>query len=429
MTIHIVKSGETLNSIAEFYNVSAEILAFNNDISPSAPLPIGQPLIIVKPLTIHTVSIGETLESIAERYGVSIYDLWRNNPILNGRSEIYEGQTIYIRVEKNPIGAFELGGYAYPSIDPTLLDRTLPLVNALMPFTYGFKENGDLVVLNDRALLSSASVYGTFPVMHLSTLTENDNFSVELANLLFDSPSLQQTLINNVLSNMREKGYRALDIDFEFLGAENALRYADLVSLFRQRLNAEGYGVITALAPKVSETQRGILYEGHNYKALGEAANALLLMTYEWGYTFGPPLAVSPINQVRRVIEFAITQIPPSKLFLGISNYGYNFILPYQKGVSKAESLSTAEAFSLASQTGSEIMYDNEAQAPFFNYTDNSGALHEVWFEDARSISARLSLLSEFNLKGALYWNFDRQNTQNLCVINDKIIPKDFNLL
>jgi len=429
MLIHIVSQGETIFSIAQKYGVSAEILAFNNDINFENPLPVGQPLAVVIPTVIHTVLNGQTLESIANFYGVSIYSIWRNNPILNGSDDIFPGQTLYIEVERDSIGSFETGGYAYPFIDKTLLRRTLPYVSAFIPFTYGFRPDGSLVELNDSELLLINSVYASIPVMHLSTLTENDNFSTELAKNIFTDTLARENLYRNVLSNMKAKGYRALDIDFEFLGLENSVTYAEFVNEFRTRLNAEGYGVMTALAPKTSVNQRGVLYEGHNYSLLGNAADALLLMTYEWGYTYGPPLAVSPINEVERVIEFAITQIPSQKLFLGISNYGYDFVLPYVQGKSRANSLSTAQAFALASQYGSQILYDNTAMAPYFRYTDRNGTRHEVWFEDVRSISARLKLLQKYNLKGALYWSLDRQNTQNLIAINNLIDFKDFSLI
>ncbi|MBQ7799265.1 MAG: glycoside hydrolase, partial [Oscillospiraceae bacterium] len=250
-----------------------------------------------------------------------------------------------------------------------------------------------------------------------------------LATALFADQNLQNTLIDNVIRNIEEKGYSALDVDFEFLGLENALLYADFVAKVRDRLSPLGVPVMAALAPKTSTTQRGVLYEGHNYSALGNAADALLLMTYEWGYTYGPPLAVSPIEQVEEVVKFAVTQIEPSKLYLGISNYGYNFVLPYVRGESKANSLSTADAFALAAEKGAEIQYDETAQAPFFNYTDEAGRAHTVWFEDVRSISARLELIKRYGLRGALYWNLNRRNNQNLVLIEQRVNPKEFTLV
>ena len=87
-------------------------------------------------------------------------------------------------------------------------------------------------------------------------------------------------MTNNIITTLREKGYRGLDVDFEYVFAEDAAAYADFLASLTQRLNPLGYPVIAALAPKVSADQRGALYEGHDFAAIGAAVNEVLLMTY-----------------------------------------------------------------------------------------------------------------------------------------------------
>lgn len=417
LIIHIVKKGETLSSIARQYGVSTEILAVNNSIKNPNSLAVGQPVAIVFPLLTHTVRAGETLYEISRRYGVSLNHIYCNNLILKGEDLIFPGQTLVIESDRTPIGTFQLGGYSYPFIKPSLLKSSLPFLNYLMPFTYGFEKDGSLVELDDVFMLAQARAYGTDAVMHLSSLNASGVFSVENAAYLLQNKTLWPTLKSNVLSTIKAKGYAGLDIDFEYLGKENAFRYAEFVRYMREELNREGYGVLVALAPKTGDDQPGSLYEGHDYELLGKAANCVLLMTYEWGYTFGPPLAVSPVPNVRKVIEYALTKIPNTKIFEGISNYGYDFTLPYISGESRAISLSVSEAFSLAASENSVIRYDEQALAPFFEYTKN-GKAHIVWFEDVRSIRAKLGLITEYGLKGGLYWNINRENNQNLTAIN-----------
>lgn len=129
---------------------------------------------------------------------------------------------------------------------------------------------------------------------------------------------------------------------------------------------------------------------------------------------------------MRRVVEFALTQAPAEKLWLGIPNYGYNWTLPFQEG-RRAPSLSPQEAVSLAVDHYAAIRYDDFAQAPWFRYVDRQGQEHEVWFEDARSIKAKLDLAKEYGLAGVSYWNLMRPFPQNwvvldsLCQIQDGI--------
>ena len=124
----------------------------------------------------------------------------------------------------------------------------------------------------------------------------------------------------------------------------------------------------TALAPKTSATQKGKWYEGHDYKAHGEIVDFVVIMTYEWGYSGGPAMAVSPIDPVRKVLEYAITEMPSNKIMMGQNLYGYDWTLPFVQGsVAKRSVLSRRLCLQ---QDTSPIQYDTKAQAPFFKYTD-----------------------------------------------------------
>ena len=164
-------------------------------------------------------------------------------------------------------------------------------------------------------------------------------------------------------------------------------------------MNAQGYKTSVALAPKTSTDQPGLLYEGMDYALLGANADNVFLMTYEWGYTYGPPMAVAPLNKVRQVVEYALTQIPKEKILMGIPNYAYDWALPYERGITKARLIGNVEAVHIAAENGVSIQYDDLAQSPHFNYTRN-GIAHEVWFEDVRSIEAKLNLAREYELLG-----------------------------
>lgn len=258
---------------------------------------------------------------------------------------------------------------------------------------------------------------GVRPLLHLANLTETDSFSGELAHALLSSPEARTRLADNLMEILRRKGYRGIDVDLESVFPEDAQNYVRFLFLLRKRLEPLGYPLLAALAPKTSASQQGELYQGHDYRGLGEAANGVLLMTYEWGYAFGPPMAVAPLDQVRRVAEYALTEIPAEKLWLGIPNYGYDWLLSAPQGL-QARSLSNPEAVALAARHYAAIRFDPWAQAPWFRYVDGQGREHEVWFEDARSIRAKLALAAELELYGVGYWNLMRPFPQNWAVLN-----------
>lgn len=417
MIIHTVKEGETLFSIGEVYGVSPLLLSQNNDVEPDS-LVEGQDIVVQIPKITHTVKEGETLFSIATMYGVTAVNLLQNNPIIVKNGLIYPGETIVIEYDEEKSGVIAVNGYVYPYVNRNVLIRNLPYLSFVTIFTYGFTPDGELIGIDDEDIIRIATDYGVAPIMLISTLGENGAFSNELASLLLNNTEAQNVLIDNIIENMRAKGYKGLDIDFEYVFPEDKDNYVQFVSSLTQSLNAEGFFVMTALAPKTSSEQKGLLYEAHDYNALGAASNAVLIMTYEWGYTYGPPMAVAPINNVRRVVEYAVTQIPNDKIFMGIPFYGYDWTLPFVKG-SKARSMGSVTAVNIARRTGSVIQYDEEAQTPFFEYTDDiTGKDHIVWFENARSIQAKLGLIKEFGLIGTGIWNVMRYFPEGWLVIN-----------
>lgn len=418
MVIHVVRPGDSVYSIARQYQVPLSQLLNDNQLPEPARLVVGQTLVVRSPQQVHTVQSGQTLSSIARMYGTSVRQLQQNNPILAGGSEVYPGQTLVISYQQQKEGTLSVNGYAYPFIDRTLLRSTLPFLTYMTPFTYGITENGGLVDLDDTDLIAMANESGVAPLMHLSTLTEEGGFSNDLASLVLNNEDIQTRLIENLVATIQAKGYRGLDVDFEFVFPQDAGPYAAFIRRLAQTLNPLGLPVIVALAPKTSSTQRGLLYEGHDYAALGAAANEVLLMTYEWGYTYGPPMSVAPLPNVRAVVEYALTQIPAEKIWLGVPNYGYDWPLPFVQGETKATSISNRYAVQLALRYNAAILYDERAQSPWFRYRDESGVEHEVWFEDARSIRAKLALIPEYGLRGAGYWNLMRPFPQNWLVLS-----------
>lgn len=298
-----------------------------------------------------------------------------------------------------------VNGYAYPSISPETLAWWLPRLTWVSAFSYGFTSEGNLINLEDETIVQPARGAGVGTLMVLTPLDENGAFNDQVAAAVFVNPAALDNLISSILQNIQTKGLSGIDFDFEYLPAEYADDYVNLVRRTRELLAPEGYTTTVALAPKVSANQPGVLYEGHDYRGMGQAADYCLIMTYEWGYTYGEPQPVSPIVNVRRVLEYAVTEIPPEKILMGLNNYGYDWTLPFVQGESRAEKLTNYQAEARAEYYGVPIQWNEVAMAPFFEYTDPAGLQHIVWFENEESWKARLTLVRELGLAGVGIWN------------------------
>ena len=361
MDIYVVKPGDSVDLIASYYGIPPSTIIYDNQLVYPYPLAIGQALL---------VNDGES---------------------------------------SSPSYPAVVGGYAYPYIREAVLEETLPYLTNLHVFSYGFTPEGQLVPpqVDDTFMITAALNFGASPVLTLTPFGPDGHFNNLLITTLVNNEEIIQTLLSNLLSTLLEKGFQGVDIDFEYILPEDRIPFADFVAQTREFLSPYGFHVSVALAPKTSDSQQGVLYEGKDYALLGSAADSVLLMTYEWGYTYGPPMAVAPINKVREVVDYAVTRIAPAKIDLGIPNYGYDWTLPYVQGESKAVTIGNVEAVQIAIENDVPILFDETAMSPFFNYV-RDGREHEVWFEDSRSMQAKFGLVAEYNLQGIGVWQIMR---------------------
>ncbi len=369
MDIHVVSPGDTVDSIAMTFGTSADSIIYNNQLVYPYALAVGQALLITYPGEIPT-------------------------PAETGSF---------------PKPSIQSGGYAYTYISPWVLDQTLPFLTELFVFSYGFTPEGTLVFppMDDQWIIQAAQNMNARPILTLTPFDSSGRFNNNLITSVIQNEAYKQNLIYQLLETLQTKNFTGIDIDFEYIKSSDRDAFTAFVTELTETVRPYGYTVSVALAPKTSADQKGLLYEGKDYAALGAAADSVLLMTYEWGYKQGPNMAVAPLNKVRQVVEYAVTEIPPEKIRLGIPNYGYDWPLPYKRDATIAVTIGNVEAVQIAVQNGAAIQFDETAQSPYFQYM-REGVEHEVWFEDVRSISAKCGLIKEYGLSGAGWWQIMR---------------------
>ncbi|MFL0245696.1 LysM peptidoglycan-binding domain-containing protein [Candidatus Clostridium stratigraminis] len=411
--IHIVRSGDTLWNIAQLYGVSMQSIVQVNNISSIDNIYPGLQLII--PAIRYTLKPGETLWQVAQRYGVSINRLIEVNNIVNPNL-VYTGTILVIpRIRPSTY----VNGYIYDFTESSVqtVREAAPFLTYLAPFAYRIKEDGTLETIDDSSLINAAYAGSIVPMMSITNFTSTE-LGHNLAHVVLSNKDISQKLITNIINIMKEKGYQGVNIDFENVLPEDRENYNQFLESVVQRLHRENFFVSTALAPKTGESQQGLLYEAHDYAAHGRIVDFVILMTYEWGYRLGPPQAISPLDKIKQVLDYAVSVIHRDKIFFGFQLYARDWLLPHVQGM-EAETFSMQEAISRAVKYGATINFDPVSQTPFFNYVDNQGRSHVVWFEDARSAQAKFDAVKDYNLRGISYWALGYPFPQNWTLLKD----------
>lgn len=421
MQIHVVQRGQTLFRIAQSYGVSIQVIAEANELEIEDTLVVGQAMVIPIQGQYYWVQAGDSLYTIARRFNIELEQLAQANRLsLNQVLPI--GLRLYIPDPPEPV--IEVNAYVEPrgeQVSEALQNASreaAPYLTYLAPFSFRINRDGSLTAPPLNGLAQIASEYSVTLMMVVTNLEEGQ-FSSELGRILLNSDELQNRLLDEIIATARRLGFRDIHFDIEFLRPEDREAYNAFLRKAARRIHQEGFLISTALAPKTSAQQTGPWYTAHDYRAHGEIVDFVVIMTYEWGYSGGPPMAVSPIGPVREVLEYALTEMPGSKIMMGQNLYGYDWTLPYVAGGEYARALSPQAAIALARSENVAIQYDWNVQAPNFTYIDDEGRTHRVWFEDARSIQAKFNLIKELGLRGISYWKLGLSFPQNWELLAD----------
>ncbi|HWI65480.1 MAG TPA: glycosyl hydrolase family 18 protein [Symbiobacteriaceae bacterium] len=404
MYVTEVRPNESLADVALRTGVTAEQLVSLNGL-PSQAVTRGQALLV--PSNRFVAQQGTSLWRLAEISGITLERLSRANP--GAARALYPGRTL--RIPEPIQQRAEVIGYL-PITDPGVnAEDITPWARQLTwvaIFSHLITEEGELPPLNDAAAIRATYAAGARPLMSIANMEPGGAFSPEIARTIITNAEIRERVIANILRTMEAKGYAGVDSDIENIPRDLRAGYVNFLRELKARLGNRPLNV--AVPPKYDETTFGYA-RGHDYQGIGQVADRIYLMNYEFHWVGGPPGAIAPLPQTRRVMQYAASLMPKQKILNGISTTAYDWELP-DTPENKARPWPSDEAVQIAVRNQANIRYAEPAESPWYRYTAEGGRQREVWFEDARSIMAKFRVMRELGLGGLGIWHLGARNSQ-----------------
>ena len=382
-------------------------------------------------VTYIVVQPGDTLEDVAVRYNMGRDDLERLNAGLHG---VAAGDVIKVAVEEPDFRAprartnFVLGFYTgsmgvnMPGSQSSLA-RHSNLLSAVAPYWFDLdaKVPGNIKprvtptqireLVGDahrRKVKILASIHNTDRVQGVSR--------VELAHSVMTAH--RPAFFRNLFALLNEYGFDGVNLDIEHLREGDRDLYTEFVRDLAQRMHGQGKIVTVNV---LGDARREPYSLDFDYPGLAGAADYLGIMTYD---QFKPseaaPGPVASLPWVEETLEKALREgVPPAKILLGIPAYGYDWTV----GQPGARALSYEAVSRLRNQFKGEVAFHPRFRVPHMTYTDAKGQLHEVWYENARSLSQKLDLVRRYALGGILFWRLGLEDPAAWGVIRAKLSP------
>jgi spore germination protein len=416
MTIHVVPSGDTLWRIASLYGVPIQSVIEDNGLTAPYLINPGLALYISTGLQsrLHTVAPGDMLWRIAQTYDTTIQAILDANKDLDP-NRLFIGQQLVI--PNPPPLSMQTVGFVVPPQNntvPTNFDRAANHLSYVAVVAYSLTEVGYVYIeVDDTAILNRSKETNITPLLMVRNMKGGD-FSAELIGRVLENPTYRRNFILSLLNFLQQKGYGGVSIDFEFIPPPRRNDFNTFLLELKQALG--DYFLHVSVHAKTEDIPTNRIIGAYDYKAIGEIADSVAIMTMDYGYPTGPADPVAPLWWVEQVVQYAVQLIPPSKMQIAIPFYGYSWRL--NTTITKAYSAHAAQ--NIATTTGAIIRYDAKAEAPWYLYWRGSEG-NIMWFGDIRSIKEKYNLIGRYNLQGVTYWHIGLEFPQNWAYMRDAI--------
>lgn len=225
-----------------------------------------------------------------------------------------------------------------------------------------------------------------------------------MTSILYN-PRVQAQHVAAIVALVQRHGYAGIDIDYEDLHATDRAAFTAFITQLAGALHARGKVLSVDLFAKPDNRGYDQRNLAQDYHAIGEVADQVRLMGYEYHWADSEPGPIAPIGWIRAVLSYATTQIPAKKIILGVPLYGYDWVDGHGTPVS------WLKAFQLSREYRVRPHFDAAAQSPWFSYTDSSGRRHVVWFENGPSTKVKFEAAQSAGIGGVYVWMYGLEDT------------------
>lgn len=218
-----------------------------------------------------------------------------------------------------------------------------------------------------------------------------------LTRAIVDEPA-RQRLINALSTFVDENRFAGVCIDFE----EPAPEAQPNLLLFMQELHAvfRLRGWLVAQAVPFDDP-------GWNYKEFGAASDYLMLMAYDQHWAGSDDAgSVAGQNWFERDLAGRMRELDPAKTIVCLGNYGYD----WTAGSKTAREVTVQEALVSAKDSETEIEFDPDSRNPHFDYDEEDGSHHQVWFLDAVTAYNQMRAASGYRPAGFALWRLGSED-------------------
>jgi len=227
------------------------------------------------------------------------------------------------------------------------------------------------------------------------------NHNPGLVHSFLRNPLLRAKHIQALIAASVKDGVQGIQIDYQNLSADDKDALSDFMRELSKACRIHGLMCGTTLPPKTESRGTWDDPASRDYRALGQAADWLVPMTYNLHWAASNPGCVTSPDFSEQVAHYTVSTMDAEKVELGYPVFGYDWVQKEGETISAQEFMNRARTHHVMPSRDWD-----DSQELFFNYTDAKGKTHQAWMPDSRSLEYQCDLVKKYHLYGITIWRF-----------------------
>jgi spore germination protein YaaH len=235
----------------------------------------------------------------------------------------------------------------------------------------------------------------------------NGRWDGALISHLVADPERRSAHVAAIVDLVRKEHRPGIDIDYESLPAGSRAHYSAFIAELAAALHKLPARLSVTLHAKTAEPGGWPGAQAQDWRAIGAAADEVRVMAYDYSYASSAPGPIAPPSWVDKVLDLATRLVPPDRIVLGLPTYGYDWA-----SRAGAVPVQWADVQAIATNHAVSRRWDAKHSTPWLRYTDPGARQHTIWYEDARSLAAKLEVAKEHGVTRVVLWRLGGEDPE-----------------
>lgn len=284
------------------------------------------------------------------------------------------------------------------------LQKSSKTLISVSPVWYKIDSDGNLAEIPHKLEAQISALAQQANIKLIPAIT--NDFDPKRVSKVINNSDAFQIFAEDLANLATSKNYQGFDIDWEEISPKDQQAFNLFIQKLSEFLHTYSLSLTVSVHPQTGQSSDREVARSYNLAELSKNADAVKIMAYDFHNQNSNPGAITPLNELSKVLKYTISIIPTEKIILGLPTYGYDWEIGSGKA---AQAVTFTEAIERINKNNGQTARDQKSYSLIGSYSIDNRK-HMIWFEDIQTISKMIETARETGIYQFSFWRIGAED-------------------